>query len=67
MALIFEGKLAGVLFKSNGKSIAAPDCERCLNWGWDTYSVPLDEEIVEGEFTFALRKKDEKGDAENEA
>ena len=67
MALISDGKPIGVLFKSNGKSIAAPDCERCLNWGWDTYSVPLDEEIVEGEFTFTLRKKDEKGDAENEA
>lgn len=67
MALIFEGKLAGVLFKSNGKSIAAPDCERCLNWGWDTFTVPLDEEIVKGQFTFTLRKKDEKGDSENEA
>ena len=67
MALIFEGKLAGVLFKSNGKSIAAPDCERCLNWGWDTFAMPLDEEIVKGQFTFTLRKKDEKGDVENEA
>jgi len=67
MALLTDGQLFGVLVKTNGKSIIAFDSVRRASSAWDNFVIPLDEETVLDSYTFTLRKKDEKGDAENEA
>ena len=64
MAMIGGGRLLGVLFKTNGRSIRFPDSALCSSGRWDTLTVGLGQESVFKHYTVSLRKKDENGDLE---
>ncbi len=67
MAFIDDGHLGGVIFKTNGKTITALDNAGQTNRILDTMLVGLNQENVIQNYKITLRKKDEKGDSENEA
>ncbi len=67
MALLSDGKLVGVLVKTNGRTIISLDSVRRSLSRWKNFVISIDEETVFNDYTFTFRKKDEKGDSENEA
>jgi len=59
MALLKDGKLAGVLFKTSGYGILALDeVNSSTRYWWSNCVVGLDEDTTEGDFKFSLRKKE---------
>ncbi len=63
MALLMDGRLCGVVLKSNEYDILPLDSEKySLHGGWEMYVVGLDDEFTDGRVKLSLRKKRHTGE-----
>lgn len=56
MAVLKDGELDALLFKTNGKSLVSPDYQP--HRYWEMYIIAIDDEIQINEYTFSCLKKD---------